>query len=57
MVGQASSLSVGAHGCAPFVVDRQDAGPHLLISFSHAPTLGVLEIHDFSGMGKQTPPN
>ena len=26
-VGQASSLSVGAHGCAPFVDDRQDAGP------------------------------
>jgi hypothetical protein len=28
MVGQASSLSVGAHGRAPFVEDRQDAGPH-----------------------------
>jgi hypothetical protein len=27
MVGQPSSLSVGAHGCAPFVDDRQDAGP------------------------------
>ncbi len=27
MVGQASSLSVGAHGCAPFVEDRQDAAP------------------------------
>ena len=27
MVGQASSLSVEAHGCAPFVDDRQDAGP------------------------------
>ncbi len=39
MVGQASSLSVGAHGCAPFVGDRQDAGPpqdasrHQILSF------------------------
>jgi hypothetical protein len=31
MVGQASSLSVGAHGCAPFFEDRQDARRHQIL--------------------------
>jgi hypothetical protein len=34
MVGQASGLSVGAHACAPFVEDRQDAGPTKMLLIS-----------------------